>query len=194
MLGAIKYNLGNLTRFSGRDARQTFWFYVLFLVIVQYALGMLISMPMMGGAMKDAFNGVQQGLSQAEMQARMMQSMGGYMRTSMVLSSIVSLANAFLLLTAFTRRLHDSNRPGWIAVAALLLSLAGQAFIWSRMDEVMDAMMRGTAGDLHGALEIQSKMLPGSLMGWAAMLIVIVFGVWPSTPGANRYGEGPVRF
>ena len=34
MLGAIKYNLANLTNFSGRDARQTFWYYVLFLVII----------------------------------------------------------------------------------------------------------------------------------------------------------------
>lgn len=194
MLGAIKYNLSNLTSFSGRDARQTFWFYVLFLVIVQYALGMLISMPMMGGAMKDAFNGVQKGLSQAEMQAHMMQSMGSYMRTSMVLSSIVSLANAFLLLAAFARRLHDSNRPSWIAVVALVLSLAAQAFVWSRIDEVLDAVMRGTAGDLHGAFEIQSKMLPGSLMSWASMLIVIVFGAWPSTSGPNHYGETPVRF
>ena len=30
MLAAIKHNLANLFNFTGRDARQTFWYYVLF--------------------------------------------------------------------------------------------------------------------------------------------------------------------
>jgi hypothetical protein len=37
MLGAIKYNLSHLLDFSGRDARQTFWYYVLFLVMLDIA-------------------------------------------------------------------------------------------------------------------------------------------------------------
>jgi uncharacterized membrane protein YhaH (DUF805 family) len=36
MLASIKYNLSHLLDFSGRDARQTFWYYVLFLFIVYW--------------------------------------------------------------------------------------------------------------------------------------------------------------
>lgn len=50
------------------------------------------------------------------------------------------------------------------------------------------------SGNLDAATEVQSKMLAGTLMGWAAMLIVIAFGAWPSTPCANRYGEQSVRY
>lgn len=46
MLGAVKYNLANLANFKGRDARQTFWYYVLFLVIVQFAVSMVFTIPM----------------------------------------------------------------------------------------------------------------------------------------------------
>ncbi|WP_395333255.1 DUF805 domain-containing protein [Novosphingobium sp. BL-8H] len=194
MLGSIKYNLSNLLNFKGRDARQTFWFYVLFLFIIQYAAGMLISMPMMGGMMRGAFSAAQQGASETELQARMMAQMAGYMRTSMTLSAVVSVIAGLLLLAAFMRRLHDSNRPGWIALIALALSFASKALIWSKMDEIIGAMSRMSEADPAGILGFQSKFVGASLMGWAALLIVIVFGVWPSTPSANRYGAAPVRF
>lgn len=194
MLGAIGHNLRSLTRLDGRDARQTFWFYVLFLVLVQYAIGMVLSVPMMGGAMTEAIHGAMNGAGQADLQARIMAKMGSYMRTTMIVSSIVSLVVSLLLVASFVRRLHDSNRPGWIAGLAFGLSLAAKIFVWIRMDELVDATMLGAGGDLSAAMAVQSKMLAGTLLGWAAMLIVVVFGAWPSMPGPNRYGEQSVRY
>ncbi|WP_159982164.1 MULTISPECIES: DUF805 domain-containing protein [unclassified Novosphingobium] len=194
MLGAIKYNLRNIARFDGRDARQTFWFYVLFLVIVQYAVGMALSVPMMGGAMTEAINGAMNGAEQAELQARIMAKMGSYMRTTMIVSSIVSLVVSLLLVASFVRRLHDSNRTGWIAGLAFGLSLAAKVFVWMKMEELVDATMMATSGDLNAALAVQSEMLAGTVLGWAAMLIVVVLGAWPTTPGPNRYGEQSVRY
>jgi uncharacterized membrane protein YhaH (DUF805 family) len=55
MLGAIKYNLANLFNVSGRDARQTFWYYVLAIVVLHIAASMAISIPMMATAMASAF-------------------------------------------------------------------------------------------------------------------------------------------
>ncbi|TCM22072.1 uncharacterized membrane protein YhaH (DUF805 family) [Novosphingobium sp. PhB165] len=193
MLGSIKYNLTNLLNFKGREARQTFWFYVLFLFILQYAAGLLISMPMMSGMMKGAFSAAQQGATEAELQARLMAQMAGYMRTAMTLNAVVAVIAGLLLLTAFIRRLHDSNRPGWIALIPLVLSLAAQALIWSKMGEIIVAMNRVSGSDPTAILSMQSKVLGASLMSWGAILIVIVFGVWPSTPGPNRYGDAPVR-
>ena len=45
MLDAIKHGLANLFNVSGRDARQAFWFYVLFIYIVIIALGVRKSTP-----------------------------------------------------------------------------------------------------------------------------------------------------
>lgn len=194
MLRSIKYNLSNLLNFKGRDARQTFWFYVLFLFIIQYATGMLISMPMMGGMMKGAFSAAQQGATEAELQARMMAQMAGYMRTSMTLSAAVAVIAALLVLAAFVRRLHDSNKPGWIAFVALAMSLVSQALVWSKMGEIIVAMTKAQDGDLTSTFAIQSKVMGAGVLGWVAVLIVIVCGVWPSTNGPNRYGDAPVRF
>jgi uncharacterized membrane protein YhaH (DUF805 family) len=194
VLGSIKYNLSNLLNFKGRDARQTFWFYVLFLVIIQYAAGMLVAMPMMGGMMKGAFGAAQQGVSEAELQARMMVQVAGYMRTSMTLSAVISTISALFMLAAFVRRLHDSNKPGWIAVVVLAMSLTAQMLIWSKMGEVIAAMTSAPGGDVTSALAIQSKVIGASALSWAAILVVIICGVLPSTKGHNRYGDAPVRF
>lgn len=194
MLGAIRYNLASLTRFNGRDARQTFWFYVLFLVIVQYAVGMALSMPMMGSIFTEAVNGAHEGLSQADMQSRMMAGMGGYLRVSMIGGFIVGVIGALLLLAAFVRRLHDSNRSGWLAGLAFALSIASKIMIFVKMDELVAATLDVSGGGIQAAMAAQSKMIGATLIGWTAMLIVVVFGVWPSGDGANRYGESPVRF
>ena len=55
MLGAIKYNLKHLLDFSGRDARQTFWYYILFLVVLQFLVGMIAIIPSMVTIMGDTF-------------------------------------------------------------------------------------------------------------------------------------------
>lgn len=45
MLDAIRHGLSNLLAFAGRDARQAFWYYVLFVYIVTTAISMCISLP-----------------------------------------------------------------------------------------------------------------------------------------------------
>lgn len=194
MLGAIKHNLSNLTNFEGRDARQTFWFYVLFLVIVQYAIGVVITAPMMGGMMQDAFRGASEGVSEGELHRQMMRTMSGSLRNSIIASIVVSLLAAFCLLASFVRRLHDSGRPGWIAAVAFVLVVASQAAAIANMNTVLDAMMIADPGDPLAMMQAQRPLLMTGAFSWIGYLIVIVFGVWPSTPGPNRYGDEPARF
>lgn len=194
MVEAIKYNLSNLTNFNGRDARQTFWFYVLFLVIVQYALGLLVSAPMMGGVMQGAITGVRDGLSETEMQARMMAQITGPMRTAMLFSAGLTLICALFLAAAFVRRLHDSGRPGWIAAIAFICKLAALSASIANIDNVVDAMAKSGTGNPVAVFQAQGSLVYLTMLSWAGMLIVIVFGAWPSTDGANRYGDEPVRF
>lgn len=55
MLGAVKYALSNLTNFHGRDARQTFWYWVLAVYIASFALSLVITVPAMLAGMGEAF-------------------------------------------------------------------------------------------------------------------------------------------
>lgn len=194
MFASIKHCLSNLTTFKGRDGRATFWFYVLLLVVAQYVLGFLIALPMMGGVAQDALNAAREGVSEVELQKQMLTRMSGMMRTSMLASGALALIFAFLLLAAFVRRLHDSNRPGWIAAIPFLLVLAGQAASIANMDAVLQAMSSAAANDPAATLEAQRPLLLAGALSWLGYLIVIVFGVWPSSDGNNRYGPEPDHF
>ena len=199
MLGAIKYNLGHLLDFSGRDARQTFWYYVLFLVLLNYAIGMVAAIPIMVSTMGTAFEAAGNGTSDQQIQAliaeRMSGAMGGILWVSVVTSALMTL----LLLAAFVRRLHDSDKSGWWAA----LPLAGQAFgilVSIRVMGVAGDLMRdamtasGDPARLQGMMERQSEFTVYGLIGWIGPLVVIGFGVLASTDGPNRYGTEPVRF
>jgi uncharacterized membrane protein YhaH (DUF805 family) len=194
MLTAIKYNLSHLMDFHGRDARSTFWYYVLFLVLVQIALSMLISVPLTGAMVGDAVVGAQQGVPEAEMQARIMGRVAGMIRASMWLSVALTLLTTLLLLASFTRRLHDSGKPGWIAGLTALLQLAALALTIASLDDMIAMTSAAQTGDLSALQGMQGKLMLQSLLGWAATIVLIVFGVWPSTPGENRYGPQPVSY
>jgi uncharacterized membrane protein YhaH (DUF805 family) len=194
MLTAIKYNLAHLTDFHGRDARSTFWYYVLFIVLVQIALSLLISVPLTGAMVGDAVVGAQQGVPEAEMQARIMGRMAGMIRASMWLSVALTLLTTLLLVASFTRRLHDSGKPGWIAGLTALLQLAALGLTIASLDDMIAMTAAAQGGDLGALQGMQGKLMLQSLLGWAATIVLIVFGVWPSTPGENRYGAQPVSY
>lgn len=192
MLTAIKYNLTHLTNFRGRDARPTFWYYVLFLIVVQFALSTLISVPLAGAMVGDAVVSAQQGVGEAEVQARMMARMSGMMRASMWLSVVLGLATAALMVAAFTRRLHDSNKPGWIAGVTVVLQLVSLALTITSLEDVIAMTVAMQAGDLAAVQGMQGRFFLQGLVGWVPLLLLVVFGVWPSTPGENRYGARPL--
>ena len=113
MLGAIKYNLGHLLDFSGRDARQTFWFYVLFLFLANMALGVVAGFVMIGSLVNPVIAAAQSGASEEAMRAQVAAQMGEFMGTLLRYSAAGNVLTTLLLAAAFVRRLHDSNRSGW---------------------------------------------------------------------------------
>ena len=191
MLTAIKYNLAHLADFSGREDRPTFWWYVLFLVIVDIVLGLIISGSMAAGGISAAYQAAQSGASQEAIQAQVMQQMGAHIGTMMWLSGGLKLIIIALSVAAFVRRLHDSNNSGWWAAFAVATQVATLA-IGLAMASQLEAMIASMAsGDLTPALQQQAEMSRLGLLGWVAPLIVLVFGVMKSTPGPNKYGEVP---
>lgn len=199
MLGAIRYNLTHVLDFGGRDARPTFWYYVLFLVILNFVAGILISIPLMAGSMGTAIEAARSGAGEAEIQAQVMGQMSSAMGSTLWLSLATNAVTALLLLAAFVRRLHDSDKSGWWALLPLASQAASAAVsirVMGTMQQMMqEAMAAGSdGGPMQSVLDRQQEFAAYGLIGWIAPLVVIGFGILRSTDGPNRYGAEPVRF
>jgi uncharacterized membrane protein YhaH (DUF805 family) len=88
---SIKHVFGNLTNFSGRASRSEFWWFYLFIVIVAAVLSIIASAT---GASSGSGGGV----------------------ITFIIYVIVILA----ILSVSVRRLHDSNKSGWLILLNLL--------------------------------------------------------------------------
>lgn len=198
MIGAIKYNLANLTNLEGRDARQTFWFYVLFLVITQFVVGIIAAIPMYVSMATNIYDAVSQGANeQAAMQA-MVGDMVGQIKVQMIVSMVISVIVALMLVASFVRRLHDGSFPGWIVTVPLATQAVSMYYTISSMDRIEELMMSSLAdAATTGAsdpMALQAEMGGFGMIGWIGYIVVIIFGAWKSVEGPNKYGEAPVRF
>lgn len=200
MIEAVKFNLANLLNFEGRDSRSTFWFYILFLFIVYFVVSMILTFAWGGGLfvgmMQDAkLNGAP---DEADLQNKMMLGMAQLMRGSVWLSIVTAAVGSFLLSASFTRRLHDSGRPGWIAVLLIVIYLASVALTIGMAHEVADAFehfdIKHPEAMQQAMAGTQREYALRGLVGWIPMIALVVFGVWPSSDGDNRYGAEPEHF
>ena len=194
MIEAIKYNLRNLTNFNGRDARPTFWWYVLFLVVAQYLVSLVATVPMMVGAMSGAFEAAQAGVDGQQVEAQMMAQMAESMRMVMWVGVVIGIISAAMILASFVRRLHDSGKSGYWAIIPMLTQAASMVFSIRMMDMIGELFT--TAYDPAQMQQFQNEMMwqSGGFVGWIGYLFVIVMGVLASDEGPNKYGEEPVRF
>ena len=201
MLAATKYNLTHLVDFTGRDARQTFWYYVLFLFILYFVVAIIGSFVLIGSLMAPVMEAAQAGASEQEVQAQIGSWMGSFMGTIIWASIGVNIVMDLLLAAAFVRRLHDSGRAGWWALLVAGAQAASTAMMIPMMDSMQDfmaqAMDPANVADpvrFQAMMAQQSKFSLYGLIGWIGPIAAIIFGVLPSTDGPNRYGEAPVRF
>jgi uncharacterized membrane protein YhaH (DUF805 family) len=194
MLGSIKYNLLHLADFRGRDGRQTFWYYVLFLVIIQFVAGIIVVIPPMMGIFRNVFAAARAGVSDPQaMNDLMANQMSGMFQTIMPFTIGMSLIMIILFVAAFVRRLHDSNKPGWWALLPLATQLTSIWISYSTLGRMRDLMVAAMTHPEAG-MQYQSQMAPYSLIGWAGYIAVLIFGIMKSTDGPNRYGDAPVEF
>ena len=202
MLKSIRYNIANLTNFEGRDARQTFWYWVLAVVVVQYAIAIIASVPMYVAMFSAIFSAISDNPQNIDATAMMMdgmlEDMVHWIKIQIVISSIVGVISAALLAASFVRRLHDGGFSGWLAVipfAAYFFSLAYNIVFFDQMEDMMrDAMVASFEAQGANPLAMQAEMGLSGLIGWIAPIIGIIFGAWPSTDGPNKYGETSVSF
>lgn len=190
-IGAIKHNLTHLTDFSGRDARPTFWWYVLFLIIAQFVVGLVVSVPMMASGMGAAFEAAQSGADPAQLEAQMMAGMADGLATTVWISVATTVVSALLLVASFVRRLHDAGQPGYWAFVPLVTQAAALAASIGSVDKIREMMLSARSAMELQAMQGEIAGDPMNYVGWIGYLVVIGLGVLKSQEGDNRYGPPP---
>ena len=196
MLGAIKHAIANLGNPNGRDARQTFWYWMLVVFILRYAAGMVTSFPMtmriMNKTMASVGNPDQ--VDPVAMQAEMMAMIADDLPRMVWIGVAIGVVSMLLLTASIVRRLHDSNLSGWLVLVpgGLYAIALAQA---PRQIEAAAAMLKSIKAnsppDMAQMLQAQSGI---GLLAWVAIGLVIWIGLRKSDEGSNRYGDAPVRF
>jgi len=88
----------------------------------------------------------------------------------------------------FVRRLHDQERPAWLAS---LLPIATLLSVWRAHDFREATSGRSFETDSDHSVQIEFVFAP---LGWAGIVLgvmILVLLFMPGTVGANRYGEDP---
>ncbi|WP_206781623.1 DUF805 domain-containing protein [Aurantiacibacter aquimixticola] len=191
MFDAIKYCFAHLTDFSGRDGRATFWWWVLFIVVLQFVLGLLASIPMLIQTLGAAMDGAQAGADAAQIEGEVFEAMGEGFGATAYISAAISLLIIALIAAAFVRRLHDAGFSGWLALAPIALQIA--AIIGSIVLLEQVAAMFAAAQNQAELQAMQADLMFhwSSICGWLAILFVLIFGIMKSQDGPNSYGEPP---
>lgn len=196
MLGAVRHGLVHIFDPRGRDARQTFWYYVLFVVLLRVAGGMAVSIPLTVNMMRAGFQAAQRNDGEAVVQVQMMHQMTGMMQTMAGVGIVIGVVTIVLLAASLARRLHDSGLSGWLVLVPGLSYAVALAMLPVQMDRAIEVMERiqapGSAA--NGPMTMMQGQGPIALLGWVPVLFVVIFGVLKSTDGPNRYGDEPTRF
>ena len=94
---AISHNFSNMTNFSGRASRSEFWWWILFIWIINAVLALIINLvapPAEGGT-----------------------SLGILGNTAVLIVSVIFF---LATLAVAVRRLHDTGRSGWWVLLQLI--------------------------------------------------------------------------
>ena len=191
MIASIRHNLANLLNPKGRDSRAMFWPYFLTLVLVNILLMAAIAIPTFASVLSD-LSANASGQPPEVVEAMATQAMlDSKLPTTLVRTSlIIGLFNILLLGTAFIRRCHDAGLPGMVALIPTGLQLVWMYFAYGQLDRVgtivKDAAVSQSSGE---AVVMQPGMIAQDLIGWIAVLVVVLVGLAKSQPGANSYGE-----
>lgn len=190
MLGSIKYNLLHLFDFRGRDARPTFWYYMLFLAIVQIVATLVVIIPPLIHLLHNLFAAARAGVTDPQAINDLKLNQINRMMHSLIPFSIgLRLAMIVLFVAAFVRRLRDCAKSGWWALLPVAAQLASIWPNYSRQRQMQAVMI--AAIQHHRAYRFE--FVYSGLVWLIGYILVIVFGVMKSSEGRDRHGEAPVE-
>jgi uncharacterized membrane protein YhaH (DUF805 family) len=186
MMAAIRYALGSVLRFSGRDGRGLFWPWAIFVFLLMQAASMLIMIPVMFGGFMRVIQAVQKqdfasgaGPDPAAVERAMAQMVTGFgwlwIPTALIDAIIVAL-----LAAAVTRRLHDRDRTAFWGLLPLPFKAIGVAFMPATF---AFALAPTQPNPVMKLLLLQAPFFWGSLL-WLCFLLA-----GEGTKGPNRFGQ-----
>lgn len=176
MIFALKHNLGNLTRFSGRTGPKAFWLYVAALLLAYMGALMAMILPVMVSAMAAVRRAA------GENGDPVQPATGPDLGLFATVNAVVVIAIVALLAASVTRRLHDSNRRGWWGLMPLPFLLTGM---------VVMATEFGSAGEREPDMQIFMLIGINNLIYLALLAVLVVLLALGGTRGPNRFGEPP---
>ncbi|RRH74727.1 DUF805 domain-containing protein [Falsigemmobacter faecalis] len=156
--------------FTGRAARPEFWWFVLFAFVTNTVLTLLDEL---------VFN-----------------LPGQTLLLGSPLSGIFSLVVFFPLLAVAWRRLHDTGRPGWLALVPVGLNILGMVGVFSGI--LAFATLEKAGAESDTLLSLATFLgVNGILLVLAAQFVMTVLLIWwcsrPGEPGGNAWGAPPLR-
>lgn len=193
-MGLVVGHLRSLARFSGREARQPFWLWVLTVVAATmiawmgYFVVLIRRIEQFAAANPDQVTRtVGPGSYSVEIKGSHPEIGSLFSSSALVLAAIAGVA-IVLLAAAVARRLHDSGRSGWWGVPTPVLLITG-LLVMSRAFIVMSATP-GAAGADGPPVDFAwfGAMMLCNLMYLASLVMLIVLCCQPSQPGANHFG------
>ncbi len=189
MIEAISHNLRNLFNFQGRDGRRTFLLYALFVIILNVLVSVAASVPTMLAAIEAGGKAAQTG-DAAAVESAVLEKMIGMAEPLIWLSLAIAILNIVLLSAAFVRRAHDTGLPGLVLVIPLGLEFVWMFFAYRQLDGVkasLEAAVEAKTAGVEAAM--QPGMIAQDLIGWLAVIIVLVIGSLKSQYSSNQYGS-----
>lgn len=187
---SFRHNLANLTRVEGRDSTGQYWPYVLTIIVVNFIISLILTVPMMIDAFTASFEAVRQGaeagvpVDDTALQAQMMQQMMGDIAGFWPITMALGIVQMLLVLAATVRRLHDRDWSGWWVLLGVVGWLTGAIASWWTMD-----LMQG------GIAELEANMGMISVIGWlpyVGYIILLIQLVQSGSPEPNRFGPPPL--
>lgn len=194
MFGAIRHNLANLANVRGRDARPTYWYYLLFVLVLRFIAAIAISLPMTMRVSAIGIEAARTGADSATVQAQTMAATVEILPLVTWAGVALAAVTALLLVASLVRRLHDFGMSGWWALLPAGLQGLALAQTQTTYHHVMEVLARAGGGAAPNAMTMVQGQGMLALLGWLPALVVIVIGLVGSNPGPNRFGEKPVNF
>jgi uncharacterized membrane protein YhaH (DUF805 family) len=187
IFASIRHCLANLLRFSGRDTRQRFWPYAIFIVLLAWAISYVVMLPelmrMFGEIARVAAEQPDPNMTPEQIEATVYGAMPDF-GFILLVTFIVNLVAAALLAAAAARRLHDCDRTGLWALLPLPSLVAGYLLAPRDFRQAM------RVEELDG-LRLQIPAMMNSVLLWGLLILLIVLMAQAGTEGPNRFGPPP---
>jgi uncharacterized membrane protein YhaH (DUF805 family) len=194
MVKLIAAHLRALTRFSGREARQPFWLWVLAVIATAmvawmgYFIALFRQLDQLATANPDhVTRTVGPGTYSIQFEGSHPE-VGAAFATSAMVMAIICAVVIMLLAAAVARRLHDSGRTGWWGVPTPTLLMTG-LLVMAHVFAVADSP---SAASLAGEPPIDfawfGLMMLCNLTYLGSLAMLVVLCCMPGQTGDNRHG------